>query len=151
MSLAIGAKAPDFTLKNAAAKSFTLSKNLGEKPCIIFFYPKDFTSGCTKEVCGFRDNYNEFQAAGIDLVGISTDDESSHFNFIRQYKLPFELLSDTSGKVSAAYGAKLPFMNVSSRITFLLDETHRIQAIHKGLFLASDHISAMLKAIRKVA
>ncbi len=150
MSISIGVKAPDFTLKNAEGKTFKLSKNLGGKPCIIFFYPKDFTGGCTKEVCGFKDSYDEFKDAGIDLVGISTDSASSHFNFIRQYKLPFELLSDIDGKVSAAYGAKLPFVNVSSRVTFLLNENHRVQSVHKGLLDATSHIEVMLKAIAKL-
>lgn len=151
MALSVGAKAPDFELKNAEGHIFKLSKNMQDKPCVIFFYPKDFTAGCTAEVCGFAERYNEFQEAGLDLIGISTDDSSSHFRFIKQYNLPFQLLSDADGKVSTAYGAKLPFINMANRVTYLLDQQHRIVSVYKGLFDSSNHIKAMLKELQKVS
>ena len=99
----VGKKAPDFTLKDQDGVKHKLSDYKG-KPVVLYFYPKDDTSGCTKEACSFRDNFATFKSKGIVVLGVSIDDEKSHTKFINKYELPFTLLADTEKKVVEKYG-----------------------------------------------
>jgi len=99
-----GKKAPDFSLAGSDGELHGLQDYLG-KTLIIFFYPKDNTPGCTKEACGFRDNYSELSEKGIVVLGVSKDTISSHSKFISTYNLPFVLLSDPETAMMKAYGA----------------------------------------------
>ncbi|MCC5928031.1 MAG: peroxiredoxin [Cyclobacteriaceae bacterium] len=143
MSLKQGNKAPDFTLLDENSKEFNLYRNMNGRACILYFYPKDFTPGCTAEACSFRDHFNTFRGLNIDVIGISTDDPATHMRFKKQYDLPFTLLSDTDGEVSKLYGAKLPFLNVSSRISYMIDKNHKIASVYKNFFDGEAHIRAM--------
>ena len=151
MALSVGDFAPDFTLPSTSGSTFGLSKEGQGKPCILYFYPKDFTPGCTKEACSFRDNIQDFAEYDIDVYGISTDSIPKHQEFKAKYKLPFELLADVEGKVSKAYDAKMPFMNVSKRVTYLLDAEHRIVAVYSDMFGAEKHIQKMIKKVKEEA
>lgn len=148
MALRIGQTAPDFTLPATAGKSVSLSKNLAGQACIIYFYPKDFTGGCTKEACTFRDYASEFAGLNVPVFGISRDSIESHQKFIAAHRLPFELLSDESGKVCEAYDALIPIVRVPKRITYLLDREHKIKAVFDSLFDADSHIHQMIAALR---
>ena len=150
MPLSFNQKAPDFTLTDTHGQKFTLSKNAAGKPLIIFFYPKDFTNECTKEVCGFRDNFAVYRDLDINVIGISTDSVKRHQEFKSKYNLPFELLSDITGNVSKAYKAKLPFINMSKRITYLLNKDHKVIKIRDGLLDGSKHVEEMTKAIERL-
>lgn len=99
-----GHKAPDFTLEGSDGKQHNLQQYAG-KTVVIYFYPRDNTPGCTKEACGFRDNYSELIDRGIVLLGISKDSIVAHNKFITSYSLPFVLLSDPETTVMQAYGA----------------------------------------------
>lgn len=99
MALSKGRKAPDFQLPSSKDRNFRLSETLAGCPCILYFYPKDFTPGCTQEACDFRDNFSFFKELDIDVVGISKDTVATHKKFIETNKLPFELLSDEKGEV----------------------------------------------------
>ena len=99
-----GKNAPDFTLGGSDGKQHCLKEYSG-KTVVIFFYPKDNTSGCTKEACGFRDGYNQLTAQDIVLLGVSKDSIASHNKFISTYSLPFTLLSDPDTTMMVAYGA----------------------------------------------
>lgn len=103
MPVAEGTKAPEFELKDNQGKVHKLSDYLG-KTVVVYFYPKDDTTGCTTEACSFRDSYAEFKKAGVPVIGISPDSESSHSKFIDKYELPFTLLSDPDHKTCEAYG-----------------------------------------------
>jgi thioredoxin-dependent peroxiredoxin len=149
MALKIGEQAPDFTLANSNGKPFSLSTDLKDKPCIIFFYPKDFTPGCTKEACAFRDNFSLFEQLDIQVIGISTDTVESHLKFKQEFNLPYELLADTSGEVSKKYKALVPFINISKRITYLLDAHHKIRAVYQELFGYESHIKAMIRSMNE--
>ena len=109
MALQIGSKAPNIKLESTAGRNFNLDLDLKNKPCIIYFYPKDFTPGCTEEACTFRDAFSEFRSLEVDVVGISKDSIASHQKFKAQHKLPFELLSDNNGNVCKAYDALVPY------------------------------------------
>lgn len=103
MALQEGQKAPDFDLATDGGGRVRLGDFSG-RPLVLYFYPKDDTSGCTKEAIGFADAYNRFQAAGAEVVGVSRDGVSSHDRFKAKLGLPFTLASDEDGKVAEAYG-----------------------------------------------
>ncbi len=124
-----GDLAPNFTLLSDSGTPISLSAFKG-KPVVLYFYPKDFTPGCTKEACAFRDAFSDFQSAGIEVLGVSVDDVQSHQKFKSEHKLNFTLLSDTDKKVSTSYGV-LSALGFSSRITFLIDREGKIKRIFK--------------------
>lgn len=103
-SFQIGALAPDFTLPDQNGELITL-KDLRNSPVVVYFYPKDFTPGCTVEACDFRDQYADLKAAGAVILGISPDTPSLHSKFVAEHKLPFALLSDSTHEVLTAYHA----------------------------------------------
>ena len=103
MALKVGDKAPSFKLKNQDAKTISLSDFKG-KPVVLYFYPKDDTSGCTKEACNFRDEFPKFGKLKAEIIGVSADSVESHKKFAQKYKLPFNLLSDEKKEVLEKYG-----------------------------------------------
>lgn len=147
MSLKVNAKAPDFQLPSTGNTTFTLSKDAAGEPLILYFYPRDFTQGCTKEACSFRDHFSFFQTANVKVVGISTDPIEVHETFVANYNLPFALLSDIDGSVSKLYKAKVPFLNVSKRVTYLLNKDHVIIAVYSDFFTAENHIKEMMRSL----
>jgi len=104
MASLTGKKAPDFELAGSDGKTHRLADYKG-KTMVLYFYPRDSTPGCTKEACGFRDDYKALQKQGAVVLGVSKDSVSSHQGFIDKFKLPFVLLSDPDTKVMKAYGA----------------------------------------------
>jgi thioredoxin-dependent peroxiredoxin len=129
-----GNLAPSFTLKNQAGKSVSLKDFKGQW-LVLYFYPKDDTPGCTREACGFRDDYLPLKKFGAALLGVSPDSSESHQKFTDKYSLPFPLLSDPEHKVSEKYGAwgektlyGRKFMGMI-RSTFLIDPKGRIAKV----------------------
>lgn len=123
-----GRKAPDFSVKDQDGKPVRL-KELRGKKVALYFYPKDATPGCTKQACSLRDSHSALKRAGIIVLGISPDSESSHQKFITKQDLPFTLLADTEKKVAQKYGVwgeksmyGRKYMGIF-RTTFLIDET----------------------------
>jgi len=104
MAVEEGKKAPAFKLADADGKTVTLADFAG-KDLVLYFYPRDDTPGCTKEACGFRDEWADLKKRGIAVVGVSPDSAASHQKFAAKYKLPFTLLSDPDKKAMGAYGA----------------------------------------------
>lgn len=129
--LKVGAKAPAFSLKNTEGKTVKLSDFKGKKVA-LYFYPKDMTPGCTVEACGFRDDFAQLKKRGVEVLGVSGDDQKSHQKFTEKYSLPFTLLSDPTHEMMEKYGAwgekslyGRKFMGVL-RITYVIDEEGRI-------------------------
>ena len=111
MPISVGEQAPEFTLVDEKGSEHSLSDYSG-KPVVLYFYPKDDTPGCTKQACGFRDDYSTFQEAGVTILGVSPDSSKSHTRFINKYDLPFTLLADTDRQVIDLYevwGLKVNF------------------------------------------
>ena len=127
----LGRKAPDFTLTDQDGNLHKLSDYKG-KTVVLYFYPKDDTPGCTKEACSFRDNFKTFKAKGIEVLGVSIDDEGSHTKFRGKYKLPFNLLADIDKEAVKKYGVWVEKNNYGkkrwgiARKTFLIDEDGKI-------------------------
>ncbi|HKK19300.1 MAG TPA: thioredoxin-dependent thiol peroxidase [Opitutales bacterium] len=99
--LQAGAKAPFFSFSEHGKE---VSRDTLDGPCLLYFYPKDDTPGCTKQACGIRDAWEKFEAAGIRVVGVSKDDEASHRKFTEKYDLPFPLIADTDLELAKAFG-----------------------------------------------
>lgn len=135
MSLNIGDRASEFSLPDTNGNIVTLSSLRGSR-VILYFYPRDNTPGCTKEACGFRDNYAQFQAKNTLIFGISTDDAKSHQKFTQKFDLPFPLLTDVDGQVATAYESygKKKFMGKEYvgifRNTFVIDADGNIEKIY---------------------
>jgi peroxiredoxin Q/BCP len=136
MTLPVGELAPDFTLLDTDGTPVTLSAWRGQ-PVVLYFYPRDNTPGCTKEACGFRDLYPQFQGAGISIFGISADDAKSHGKFRDKFQLPFPLLCDPDAQVARLYGSYGPkkFMGKTYegviRQTFVIDAAGILQRIYR--------------------
>jgi thioredoxin-dependent peroxiredoxin len=150
MALQIGDPAPEFSLPDQNGDAVSLSSLRGQR-VVVYFYPKDDTSGCTKEACGFRDQWSAFEEHGIRVLGISKDGASSHTKFISKYELPFTLLSDAEPCPVAAsyesYGLK-KFMGKEymgmMRHTFVIDPEGRLELIYRKVnteTMASDILS----------
>jgi len=148
MSLAVGSKAPSFSLPSSSGQNFDLEIDYKDKPLILYFYPADFTRGCTAEACSYRDSFEVFKGFEVDIIGVSKDSVSTHNRFRKDYKLPFELLSDTKLEVIKKYDAVFPIVNVVKRITYLLDKSHTIVAVYDNLFLAKSHIDEMMRKVK---
>jgi len=132
--LADGDPAPDFTLTSDSGDRVQLSELRG-KPVVLYFYPKDDTPGCTKQACGIRDAYGEFERAGAVVLGVSPDNEGSHVKFKNKYELPFTLLADTDHSVSEEYGVwnEKSYLGKKywgvSRSTFVIDAAGNIKKV----------------------
>ncbi len=148
--LKIGTAAPDFTLQSSTGEPFTLSKILGKSSIVLFFYPKDFSPGCTAEVCTFRDSYTVFKEAGAEVIGISSDSIESHKGFIKEHKLPFNLLSDDKGEVRKLYKIKSSGGLIPGRVTFVLDKKGVIQYIFSSQFEAKRHVEEAVKIVKEL-
>lgn len=149
MSLHINKQAPDFSLPSTSSKIFTLSKDLKDKACILFFYSKDFNSTCTQEACEFKKTFALLKQVDIAVVGISRDELVTHLAFKNKYDFPFELLSDINGEVTALYEASFPLIGLKKRITYLLDQDHKILAVYENLFDSTKHVQYMLEKLKE--
>lgn len=149
MALKIGQKAPDFKLNSTSGQILNMSENLKGKAFILYFYPKDFTPGCTAEACEFRDQFEAFRNLDVPVYGVSRDDIPSHEKFKKTYKLPFDLLSDSDGKVCKAYDALIPLIKMPKRVTYLIDDKHEIAGVFSDMFESKGHIESMLSKLKK--
>ncbi|MFY7779098.1 MAG: thioredoxin-dependent thiol peroxidase, partial [Elstera sp.] len=150
MSLDVGTQAPDFTLPTDGNGSVTLSALKG-KPVVLYFYPKDDTSGCTAEACQFRDMHPDFSGAEAVIIGLSKDSVASHDKFKKKYELPFMLAADTEGAACEAYGVWVEksmygkkYMGIE-RATFLIDRDGKIAKIWRKVKVPG-HGADVLKA-----
>ena len=116
----VGDTAPLFTGKDQNGNDFKLADLIGKKIVLLYFYPKDFTGGCTKEACGFRDRMGELQTNNVQIVGVSFDSEDSHQKFIAKYGLNFPLIADTDGRIADIYGVKMDGKDMDKRVSFLI-------------------------------
>jgi peroxiredoxin Q/BCP len=151
--LAEGNIAPDFTMRDKDGKTIKLSELRGKKNIVVYFYPKDFTSGCTMEATEFSRDYKKFKDAGIEIVGVSPDDEESHRKFREKMGMPYPLVADTENNLSKKYGVYglKSFMGREykgvNRSTFLVDKSGKIVKIFKKVKPAG-HSQDVFQALR---
>ncbi|HLY39494.1 MAG TPA: peroxiredoxin [Candidatus Binatia bacterium] len=147
--IAVGDRAPDFALPDRTGKTVRLSDFRG-KPVVLYFYPKDDTPGCTKESCTFRDQYQDFQDAGAEVIGVSSDSSASHEKFATKYRLPFVLVSDTGGAVRKQYGVPATLGLLPGRVTYVIDRDGTVRHVFNSQFQAAQHVDEALKALRAI-
>jgi thioredoxin-dependent peroxiredoxin len=144
----VGERAPDFTLPNAKGEAIRLGDLLARKVVVLYFYPKDETAGCTAEACAFRDAYEDFTAAGAEVVGVSRDDTASHTRFAAHHKLPFTLLSDAGGTVHALYGVQSRLGFLRDRVTFVIDRSGIVRKVFTSMINMRGHVQSSLPVVR---
>jgi peroxiredoxin Q/BCP len=143
----IGEKAPDFTLPSQSGGMVRHKDFLG-KPVVLFFYPKDNTLGCTREVCAFTDGFEEFGVLDAEVIGVSSDSVESHRAFVRKHELPFALLGDKGGKVRKLYGVPNTLGLLAGRVTYVIDEEGVVRHIFSSQLGVERHVQEAIVALR---
>lgn len=143
----VGDKAPDFELLTSTGEKVRLSDYLGKKIVVLYFYPKDFSPGCTKEACAFRDSYELFKDAGAEVIGVSSDTKESHGSFTTKLRLPFQLLSDEGGKVRKLYGVPSSLGMIPGRVTYVIDNQGIVRYIFNSQVNAGMHMEESLRIV----
>ncbi|NHJ32477.1 MAG: peroxiredoxin [Asgard group archaeon] len=150
MVIEIGAKAPVFSLPDKDGKKVSLKDYIGKKAIVLYFYPKDYTQGCTTQACSFRDRYELFKKADAEVIGVSSDSEEKHQQFSTSYQLPFVLLSDVDGTVRKLYKVSKTMGIMPGRVTYIIDKKGIIRHIFSSQFNPKKHIDEALKVLTKI-
>jgi peroxiredoxin Q/BCP len=146
-SLTNGTTAPDFELPDQHGNLVRLRQFRGKCAVVVYFYPKDDTTGCTIEACRFRDDFARFEATGAQVLGISDDSTESHARFAVKYKLPFTLLSDKGGHVRKLYGVKKTLGVIPGRVTFVIDREGVVRHVFSSQSSPARHVEEALAEI----
>jgi peroxiredoxin Q/BCP len=145
--LKTGERAPEFTLPDDTGKDRSLTDFLNAGATVLYFYPADFTPGCTRQACALRDLQSDIKNAGLLVVGISPQSPESHAKFRSKYDLPFSLLSDADKEVVKMYGVNGPLGFGVRRATYLIDGSRRIRDVVLADFGIGRHVDFVRKAI----
>jgi len=145
-----GTPAPDFTATLDDGSTFRLADERGKRHVVLYFYPKDFTPGCTAQACSFRDNYDAIRARGAVVIGVSADDTASHARFRERHALPFPLIADPERRLHELYDVKgwLPFL--PPRVTYVIDREGIIRAALRHDLRVSAHVPEVLAALDRL-
>lgn len=149
--LEVGAQAPPFTATLQDGSTFDSTALLGKRALVLFFYPKDNTPVCTREACGFRDAYEQFQAVGAEVVGVSSDSQASHLAFAAKHRLPFPIISDPDRRLRKLFGVPNPLGFLPGRVTFVIDKAGVIRLVFSALLVSDDHVKKALAAVASLA
>jgi thioredoxin-dependent peroxiredoxin len=146
--ITVGDQAPDFTLATQSGKPVSLHDFRNEKAVVLYFYPKDDTTGCTAEACAFRDSYEVFKDAGAEVIGVSSDSEASHQHFAGKHSLPFILASDPKGVTRKLYGVANTLGIIPGRVTYIIDKQGIVRHVFSSQFSLEKHITESIKTIQ---
>jgi thioredoxin-dependent peroxiredoxin len=144
----VGSVAPGFTLPSQAGEMVSLEDFFGRKPVVLFFYPKDDSPGCTREVCAFRDYFEEFGKLDAEIIGISSDSVESHRSFAVKHELFFTLLSDERGNVRRLYGVPKTLGLFPGRVTYVIDKEGVVRHVFASQLSVERHVQEALRALR---
>ena len=147
----VGSKAPDFTLPSQSGKMLSLNDFIGERPVVLFFYPKDDTPGCTKQACVFRDNYEVFKERDAEVIGISSDSVESHRGFAAKHDLPYTLLSDEDKKVRKLYSVPNTLGLFPGRVTYIIDREGIVRHVFSSQLGVEKHVEEAIKALQFIS
>ena len=145
-----GDKVPVFKLPDQDGKMIDVAERIGKQPLVIYFYPKDFTSGCTMEAHAFREMYEAFQKEGAEVFGISSDDAESHKKFVVEHELPFTLLSDENNKVREMFGA-FGVGHTLGRVTYVVDKKGIVRMVFSSQLQPKKHVDESIRKVREIA
>lgn len=146
----VGDIAPDFTLPDQNGNMVSLKDLIGKKVVILYFYPADFSRGCTAEACSFRDSYEVFKQADAEVVGVSSQSVDSHRRFAAENALPFILLSDKDSEVRKLYGVSASLGLVPGRVTFVIDKKGLIRHVFSSQLNATRHVEEALQILKRI-
>jgi peroxiredoxin Q/BCP len=146
----VGDKAPDFSLKSQTGQIVSLHDYLGKKAVVLYFYPKDMSTGCTKEACAFRDSYEDFKDAGAEVIGVSSQSQESHSIFSLTYNLPFLLLVDEGAEVRKLYGVPSSLGVIPGRVTYVIDKQGIVRHIFSSQVDIQGHVREALQVLRSL-
>jgi peroxiredoxin Q/BCP len=146
----VGNSVPVFTLTDQNGKPFSVNDYVGKKILVIYFYPKDESSVCTKEACAFRDNYTQFTDKGALVIGINGGTVESHHSFAANHQLPFVLLSDPGNKVLKQFGVKGGAFGLTGRQTYVIDLTGKVVFSYNSMMQGRKHEEDALAYIGKL-
>jgi thioredoxin-dependent peroxiredoxin len=144
----VGARAPSFQLPDSSGKIVNSDDFIGKNNLVVYFYVKDFTSGCTRETCSFRDAYQDFKNLGAEVIGISSDSETSHDAFAKKHQVPFILLSDQKGSARKAFGVKRTLGIMPGRVTFLIDKKGVVRDVFSSATNMDAHVEEALRVLK---
>lgn len=146
-----GDAAPDFDLPDQDGRRVRLADHKG-RALVLYFYPRDFTPGCTREACGFRDEETRLRTAGAEILGVSADPPGRHAAFARRHRLPFRLLSDEGGALARRYDVRPGFLGLlPGRATFVIDGRGVVRHRFDSQFRAGRHVEEALAAVERLA
>ncbi|SNS68868.1 peroxiredoxin Q/BCP [Ekhidna lutea] len=140
---------PDLTLEDQDGKMVSFHDYKGKQPLVIYFYPKDNTRVCTQQACSFRDNYEDFKAAGAEVIGISKDSPESHKKVANRRELPFKLLSDPKKEAQKAFKVSSILGLLPGRATFVVNKEGIIIHTFRAEFQSEPHIKGALKVLNE--
>ena len=148
-----GTVAPDFTATLSSGKLVSLSDYRGKSNVVLFFYPEDFTTGCTAQACAFRDDYETITELGAVVLGVSRDDALSHELFIAAHRLPFALITDTTASLIKAYGVQRlgGLIKIPKRVTYVVDKHGVIRLAAHHELLMKKHVEEVIETLRMLA
>jgi thioredoxin-dependent peroxiredoxin len=146
-----GDVAPAFQGTDQNGNEIKSSDIIGKKIVLLYFYPKDFTGGCTKEACGFRDRMGDLQKDNVEVIGVSFDAVDKHKAFEQKYNLNFTLLADSDGKIVDAYGTRMMGMKMSKRVSFLIGLDGKIVHVTNAMSpqVHFDEMKAAIDSLQK--
>jgi len=146
----VGSHIPEFILKDQNGHDFDISKLIGKKNMVIYFYPKDDTPGCTKEACSFQDMYEDFKEIDAEVIGISGQSVESHKEFANKYNLTFTLLADIGNKIRKQFGVPTSFFGLlPGRVTYIVDKNGQVIYTFNSQMNAEKHVSEAMRILKE--
>jgi peroxiredoxin Q/BCP len=145
--LKVGDRAPDFSATTFDGKRVALADYRGKRGVVLFFYPKDGTPVCTQEACAFRDSYQRFVDAGVEVIGVSGDTDDSHRAFAGKHNLSFPLVSDADGSLRKLFAVPRSLGIFPGRVTYVIDKEGVIRQIYSAQFASDEHVRQAMDAV----
>jgi len=147
----VGDKAPDFMLPDQSGAMISPKDFIGKKVVVLYFYPRDFSTGCTAEACAFRDSYEVFKDEGAEVIGVSSQSVDSHKRFALANTLPFILLSDEEDKVRKLYGAQSTLGLFPGRVTYIIDKKGIVRHVFSSQLNPTKHVEEALRILKEIS
>jgi len=145
----VGDRAPDFTLQDQNGNTLSLHDFLGSKMLVLYFYPKDFTVGCTAEAKTFSENYEQLQEMGAEVIGVSSDSVETHKDFAGECEVKFRLLADDGGRVRKLYGITPSLGLIPGRVTFVIDKEGVVRRVFSSQLNPRKHVAEAIQELKQ--
>jgi peroxiredoxin Q/BCP len=146
----VGNKAPDFSLPSQSGGVVSLSDFIGKKNVVLYFYPKDYTTGCTKEARTFRSMYDELKKLDAEVLGVSSDSVASHQGFAESCGLPYPILSDREKRVRGLYGVSSTLGIIPGRVTFVIDKRGTVRGVFSSQLQPERHVREAIEVLKSL-